>query len=142
MQWSKVSHQFSGRPDDLIEVYFHGMDKESWRKLFNWLDGKVVYLRDQHNVDRSNKLNLDLFLEGDLCYIADIETPHLNLSLGIIDDDQLTIDIQKGDIQSEEIFADFLSSLNTIATVIGCTDYIVCPEFKKDEAFVINGIIC
>lgn len=142
MQWSKVSHHFSGHPDDLIEVYFHGIDKEAWRKLFDWLDGKVIYLLDQHNVDRSNKLNLDLFLDGSLSYIADIETPHLNLSLGIIDDDQLTMDIAKGDIQSEDVFADFLSSINTIANVVGCTDYIVCPEFRKNEAFVINGIIC
>ncbi|HWV16458.1 MAG TPA: hypothetical protein VN030_13575 [Cellvibrio sp.] len=141
MQWHQVSQYFSGDPNDLIEIYFHAMDAESWRKLFDWLEGKVIYLRDQYNVDRSNKLNLNAFLTGERCYIADIQTPLLRLSLAIIDDDLLTIDIEKGDIQSQELFADLLSSVNIIAEVVGCKDYIICPEFKKAEAFVVNGVV-
>lgn len=141
MQWNQVSQYFSGKPSDLIEVYFHGMDAQAWRKLFKWLEGKVIYLRDQYNVDRSNKLNLDAFLNGERCYVADIQTPLLRLSLAIIDDDLLTIDIEKGDVQSQELFADLLSSVNTIAGVVGCKDYIICPEFKKAEAFVVNGVV-
>jgi hypothetical protein len=140
MTWNNVKKYIENDPIELIEAYFHGMTDESWGKLFSWASDKVVLLDCHHGRLKNSELNLDSFLKGELSYVADVEVSDgYRLSLSIIEDDELTIDIEKCDIDTEEKFDLFLKSIITIAAVIECRDYVISPEFKKDEAFVVNG---
>lgn len=140
MQWSIVEQYLKGGSSDLLEVYFCGIDHKSWRNLFSWIQEKVFLLDCQFGRLNANELNLDDFLDGKMSYIAHIKTPDgYELSLSIIKENELTIDIEVCEINTEGNFELFLNNVINIAEVINCNHYIICPEFEKDKAFIING---
>ncbi len=140
MTWNKVKQHFNGHPGDLIEVIYKDMSAHSWEALFKWLTDKTTLLRTQHGYIDNKELSFKSFISGELSYIVTIRTTGgLDLSLAIIDDKTLDIDIELGDIQSASAFDDLLESTNKIASVIGSVNYIICPEFQVEQAFVING---
>lgn len=135
-----VKGYFEGDPDDLVEVYYHDMMKTSWEKLFIWLQGRVTYLETQNGKEQPEELSVHRFFSGEQSYIADtICSNGFKLSLSIIEEDLLQIDIEKGEIRNAEGYELFLSGVNEVANVINCKNYIICPEFKKNEAFIVNG---
>lgn len=139
-RWNKIKHHFSGHPDDLIEVIYNDLNTQSWNNLFIWLTDKIIHLRTQHDYINPDQLSLKSFISGELSYIATIRTKNgLELSLSIINDNTLEIDIEQSCIQSALAFNDLLESVNNIASVTGSVDYIICPEFQTGQAFVVNG---
>ena len=142
MQWNRIKEALHGEPSDLVEVYFYDLDHKSWARLFNWIEGKLFLLDCQFGRLKKNELDLRSFLDGEMSYIAHIRTPdELELSLSIIEMEELTIDIEICEINTEQKFNKFLKNVIAIAEEVGCTHYIVCPEFKKEEVFVINGVV-
>jgi len=125
---------------DLIEVWYHGLDNESWTRLFDWLTGRVVWLMSQYGKEPPAELDLQKFLNGEYSYVADARCDTgMVLSLTIIEEDMLEINVEKEEVQTAEQYQQFIDSVCEIAEAIGCTDYLICPEFKKDEAFFVNG---
>ena len=140
MNWKKVKIHLEGDPLDLIEVYFSNFNLVSWELLFKWLEGRITLLECQHGRIEVDELNLSSFLAGDMSYIAHISTENgLGLSLSIIEPDELMIDIEKSALNTENKFKLFLENIRNIARVTRCGNYIVCPEFNKELAFIING---
>ena len=140
MSWEIVKQYFEGDQEDLIEIYYHDMVKTSWGKLFIWLQGRVIYLESQYGKEPPEELNIKSYLSGELSYIASTKcTDGFEMSLSIIDEVILQIDIEKGEIKRSEEYNSFISGVNEIASVINCKNYIICPEFKKNEAFIVNG---
>lgn len=140
MSWELVKQYFEGDPEDLIEVYYHDVFRASWEKLFNWLQGRILYLETQYGKEPPQELNIKRYLSGELSYIASTQcTNGFELSLSIIDEDVLQIDIEKGEIKNSDDYNLFVAGVNEIASVINCENYIICPEFKKNEAFIINN---
>jgi len=126
--------------DDLLEAYFHQIDRPSWESLFKWMKGRITSLDCQHGRISISELNLDKFLSGELSYIAHIEcTNGFDLVLSIIENDQLTIDIEVSRVTAEEDSDMFIASIIEIARVLDSTDYLICPEFQKDNALYVNG---
>lgn len=142
MQWGLVEQYIQGDPSDLFEVYFYDLDPHSWGRLFAWIRGKVSLLDCQFGRLGVDELDLDQFLNGNMFYIAHIKTSdEFELSLSIIEEKELTIDIEKCEIDTEEKFTRFLRHIIDIAKLIECNNYIICPEFKTDNAFIINGVL-
>ncbi len=142
MQWSLVERHIQGDPSDLFEVYFYDLDPRSWGRLFAWIRGKVSLLDCQFGRLGVDELDLDQFLNGSMFYIAHIKTSdEFELSLSIIEEKELTIDMEKCEIDTEEKFMRFLHHIMDIAKVIECDNYIICPEFKTDNAFIVNGVL-
>ena len=135
-----LNKYLTGDPEDLIEVYFLEMTLSSWASLFKWLDGRVILLDCQHGRIPINELSYEKFISDELSYIAHIKsTNQFEISLSIIEKDELTIDISISEIISKENSEEFMSAVSEIATVIGSKNYRVCPEFDKKNAFYING---
>ncbi len=140
MAWDNVKHHFSGHPEDLIEVIYRDMKPYSWERLFDWIKDKIIYLDTQHGYIEPHELSFDAYISGEYSYIATIKTDNgAMLSLSIIDEDSLDINIELEEIQSAQAFNELLSNVKEIAGVIACENYIICPEFKPDQAFIING---
>jgi len=140
MNWNQVKPYFSGDLDDLIEVYFEDMTLEKWALLFDWLPDKMISLNNYLGSMSLEELSLDDFCHNNIGYIASIKSScGLNLDLGLIDPKALTIDFEKRDIQSEIELNKLLETLREIDGVINSGKYIVCPEFKKEQAFIVNG---
>ena len=131
---------FSGELDDLIEVYFENMTLEKWALLFDWLPDKMISLDNYLGSMSLEELSLDDFYYDNMGYTASIRSScGLNLDLGLIDPKALTIDFEKRDVQSEAELNILLEALREIDGVIRSGKYIVCPEFKKEQAFIVNG---
>lgn len=142
MQWNTVKQYIKGDSSDLVEVYFYDLDRKSWENLFSWAQEQVFLLDCQFGRLSTDELNLDDFLTGKMSYIAHIKTLEgYELSLSIIEENELTIDIEVCEINTEDKFELFLNNIINIAEVIGCNHYIICPEFEKDKAFIVNGHI-
>jgi len=140
MTWDKVKHYFSGHPEDLIEVIYRDMNPHSWKRLFDWVKDKIIHLNTRHGYIEPNELSFDAYISGEYSYIATIKTANgAVLSLSIIDEDSLDINIELEEIQSAQDFDELLSNVKEIAEVIACENYIICPEFKPNQAFIING---
>ncbi|HED33692.1 MAG TPA: hypothetical protein ENJ08_05660 [Gammaproteobacteria bacterium] len=140
MTWNKVKHHFSGHPEDLIEVIYRDMNPHAWKRLFDWIKDRIIHLNTQHGYIEPGKLSFDAYISGEYSYIATIRTGNeTELSLSIIDENSLEIDIELEEIQSAQAFDTLLSNVKEIAGVIACENYIICPEFKPEQAFIING---
>lgn len=104
---------------------------------FVWIQKQVFILDCQFGRLSADELNLDDFLEGNMSYIAHIKTPEGNeLSLSIIEENELTIDIEVCEINTEDKFEMFLNNVTNIAKVINCSHYIIHPEFEQDAALI------
>jgi len=140
MTWDKIKHHFNGHPEDLIEIIYRDMNPHSWKLLFDWIKDKVIYLNTQDGYIEPHELSYDAYISGEYSYIATIKTASGTLlDLSIIDEDSLDINIELEEIQSTQAFDELLSNVREIARIIACENYIICPEFKPDQAFVING---
>lgn len=139
-QCQVIGKFLQGDPSDLIEVFFEDLNAESWRKLFRWLEGRVMVLDCQLGRLKADELNVDFFLEGSMSYIASIQgIRNFELSLTIIEEAELSIDIKIEDISEENHFLCFLENITHIAEVIDCKKFIVCQEFHRDTPFLVNG---
>lgn len=140
MLWNKLSQFLQGHPQDLVEAYFEDMSPHSWRKLFAWLEGRVRALDNQYGRLHPDELNVELFLDGSMSYIAHIRGERdFELSLLIIEKNELSIDIELEDISEEGQFLAFLDAISQIASVTGCEKTIVCQEFQRETPFLVNG---
>lgn len=140
MLWNKVRQFLQGHPQDLVEVFFEDMSPDAWRKLFTWLDGRVRLLENQYGRLKPDELNVELFLNGSMSYIAHIRDERdFELSLLIIEENELSIDIELEDISEEGQFLAFLDAISRIASVSGCEKTIVCQEFQRETPFLVNG---
>ncbi len=118
------------------------MDSDSWTRLFKWMKGRVNTLDCQHGRIDTSELNCESFLSGKLSYVADIKTSNeMILSLSIIEADEFSIDIEIGEIASARDLDMLLEALSEIAEVFNSKDYIICPEGRKNEAFMVNGLL-
>lgn len=63
----------------------------------------------------------------------------LDLSLAIIEQYQLELNVSFEEIQSEDAFNELLASVVEIAHSVKCSNYYICPEFNKEAAFIVNG---
>ena len=143
MGWEKVKKILGQSDHELIEVYFHGMSKEAWTQLFDWASDKLIVVDCHHGRLEKSEFKLDPFLNDEMFYSIDARMPNNEvLVLGILDQAELTIDVEKCEIDTEESFTSFLKNIELIAQISGCEDYIICPEFKKGEAFIHNGQYC
>lgn len=138
MFWNQVKHHFNGHPQDLIETIFEGMKPKNWKLLFDWMEGKVLYVMTQYGYEDIEVISLNSFLTGEYSYVVTLKDK-LGLSLTIIEENQLEIDVALEEIQSEDSFNELLRCVIEIANVVKCSNYYICPEFKKEEAFIING---
>lgn len=135
-----IRKYLNGDPDDLIEVYFHEVSESSWKSLFDWMKGRVTLLDCQYGRIPISDFSLNRFLSEELSYSAHIECSNgFELVLSIIENNELTIDIEFSSIDSEDDFSMFISCINEIASVLNSKNYIICPEFQKNNAFYING---
>lgn len=142
MQWNRVKDFISSNPSDLVEVYFFDLDYQSWSKLFNWIRERLFLLDCQFGRLNIDELDLDLFWAGEMSYIAHIRMPsQAEYSLSIVETNVLMINIEISEINTENKFIEFLDDIIEIAKEIGCHRYIVCPEFEKEKAFVVNGVV-
>lgn len=140
MHWNRVKQYLKADPSDLIEVHFYDLDRQSWQSLFAWIQEKTVLLDCQFGRLNADELSLEDFLAGKMSYIAHIKTQDGDeLSLSIIEEDELTIDIEVGELDSEDKLERFLNKVVHIADIIGCNHYIICPEFETEKAFIVNG---
>jgi len=77
---------------------------------------------------------------GEMSYIAHAKsTADFELSLSIIEKDELTIDIEIAEISSKDNSEKFITSVKEIAAAINSTSHLICPEFEKHNAFYIDG---
>lgn len=138
MYWNQVKHHFNGHPQDLVEAIFEDMKPDNWRLLFDWMDGKVSHVMTQHGYEEIEVIALNSFLSGEYSYVVTLKD-ELGLDLSIIEENQLDINVALEDIQSGASFDELLRCVIEIADVVKCSNYYLCPEFKKEEAFIING---
>lgn len=140
MEWSSISKHLKGDPSDLIEVYFIGMSTASWRSLFDWISERIIALDCQYGRLDVDELDLDDFLDGAMSYIAYVNGEDgFRLSLSIIDEKELLVDEEVGEINQEDEFHRFLGSISVISSVVRCEKYVICEEFKRDYPFIVNG---
>ena len=139
--WNELKHHFEGHSQDLIEVIYEDITPEIWTTLFHWLDGKISHLMTKDGYDDVSTLSLESVLSGDCSYVVTLISTdeRMPLELSIIDDELLEINIELEEIQSAAEFELYLKTVTEIATVIQSTNYYICPEYKKDESFMING---
>lgn len=142
MLWSSVKKYLEGHPSDLVEVFFLDMSMMSWKKLFEWMSDRIVLLDCQYGRLNVDELNVELFLNGSMSYIAHVRgCSGIELSISIIDENEASIDVELEDINNEEYFRAFLESISEIAREINCKKYIVCQEFKREAPFIVNGVL-
>jgi hypothetical protein len=116
------------------------MVEDSWKLLFNWFDGRVRLVDTHRGRIEPSELSYEDFIAEKIACIAYVETSNkFELSMSIIERNELTIDIEKGELMSDLDGDRFISSIEEVASIIGSTNYIICPEFKKYKAFYING---
>lgn len=142
MKWNLAKQHLQGSASDLIEAHFYDLTRESWADLFCWIKNKLQLLDNQHGRTNTNELDLDLFLGEKMSYIARIHMDDgYELSLSIIEPNELIIDIEIGEVNTEEKFKMFLKNIIHIASILNCRHYIICPELEPDKAFVVNGCL-
>lgn len=142
MLWSSVNKYLEGHPSDLVEVFFLDMSVSSWRNLFGWMSDRVVLLDCQFGGLNVDELNIELFLNGSMSYIAHVKASSgIKFSISAIDEYEASIDVEVEDINCEEYFRAFLDGVSEIARVINCKKYIVCQEFKREAPFIVNGVL-
>ena len=132
----KYKRTLAGESEALIEVYFDNMSSDCWKLLFQWMSDKTEIPDCHHGRLQASELSLKSFLSGELSYMPDVRTSNgmrLSLSLSMIEIelDELTIDIERGGISSEQEVTLLLASLHEIGSVIKSKHYIVCPELKN-----------
>lgn len=118
------------------------MPVSSWQKLFRWISDRIVFLDCQFGRLNADELNIELFLNGSMSYIAHVKgSSGIELSISVINEDKASIDVEVEDISNEEYFRAFLVSISEIARVIHCKKYIVCREYKRGAPFIVDGVL-
>ncbi len=137
VNWNSVKKYFSGKPDDLIEIYFEGLSEDSWRRLFTWLGQRPIHrVIDQNGVVWDNVMNLEDYLSERVSYLITFDnTQNRTLNLCINDLEYAEMSVEHSEVQCEEDFLRLLTDLRELAVVLQCPNYIMCPEFKKEQAF-------
>ena len=142
MSWENIKHHFEGDQIDLIDVHFKGLTEVSMKKFFPWAKERLISVENQHGKMELDEFQLGPFLAEETSYSIGLQmTEKYDLSLLMIDLKDMTISMEKGELNSEELFKEFLVHIKAVAEAMDCTDYIVCPEFKLEEAFVVNGMV-
>lgn len=138
--WQKVQHHFSGNPQDLVEIIFEGITAEKWHDFFNWVVTQPARVMTQLGYIDLADLSYERFMAGEEGYIVSVATPGgIVIHLEFIVLGQLDINIAIEDIPNERAFYDLLSFTNFLASLTHCSRYFIFPEFKPDDAFIING---
>ena len=138
MLWQHAENHFKGSPQDLIEIIFEGMSPENWKLLFQWMEGRISSVMTQYGYEPIDIISYEAFISGERSYVVDLNDA-LGLTLSIIDDHKLEINIEVEDIKTQKQFTELLNAVNEIALITKCSRYYICPEFKPDESFIING---
>ena len=130
------------QPDELIEVHCFDLTPASWEALFAWLPGRIVSACNAAGTLDPSAVNLADFLHNKQVYTIDVTMPSGNiLVFALLETDHLSIDIDKAEINTEASFATLLADLAFLAELLGCTRYVVHPEFKPEAVFVVNGVV-
>ena len=136
----ELKKYLNGAPDDLVEASFFEMTEASWTSLFKWLEGRVVFLECQYGRIPSSELSLEKFILGEMSYIVHVKSiSGFELSLSMIEKNEMTIDIEISEVSSENDSGKFISSIKEIAAVLHSTNHIICPEFDRQKTFYKNG---
>ena len=103
MNWYLIKQHFQGSASDLIETHFYDLTRESCADLFSQIKNKLQRLENQHG--RTNTNELDLLLNEMMSYIAHIRMDDgYELSLSIIEPNELIIDIELDEVNTKEKF--------------------------------------
>ena len=130
----------------LLDIYYEGMSKDGWLKLFDWL-------RTNENLESVNCFNpitqqnieyipetvaKDLNQKGFYCF-AFLKIEGILISFRFYDKSELECDISPKEIDSEIKLAVLLNTLATVQKVVSASRYLICPENYKKGVFNING---
>lgn len=138
--WNAVKHHFEGHPQYLVEVFFEGMNEDSWKLLFDWLVTQDLSVMAHYGYVDQSELSYKDYIADKANYVVTYKVKEdFYISLGLFELNELEFSIELEEVGTEAEFDQFLTAMNDLAALINCQYYFICPEFKKDEKFIVNG---
>ncbi len=141
LNWDLVKQHFNRGTDDAIEIYYENMTKAAWSCVFDWITLQpTILVMTAYGYIEPDELDYNEFINGNSSYVVTI-TPNdgLNFSIRIIEDAIMDCYVYLDEIQDQHTFDQFISIIFELAEVTQSPRYIVCPEERKQEAFIIDG---